>query len=77
MVGRCRSRSVGAPRSKSFEPELVEQTCIITDCAIGVRVRMYRLQHKFFYLTTIDVFSVDAAGAIENTSQVFQPDDRF
>ena len=30
-----------------------------------------------FYLTTIGVFSVDAIGAIENTSQVFQPDDRF
>ena len=30
-----------------------------------------------FYLTTIGVFSVDAMGAIDNTSQVFQPDDRF
>jgi hypothetical protein len=30
-----------------------------------------------FYFTTIGVFSVDAIGAIENTSQVFQPDDRF
>jgi len=30
-----------------------------------------------FHLTTIGVFSVDAIGAIENTSQVFQPDDRF
>jgi hypothetical protein len=29
------------------------------------------------YLTTIGVFSADAIGAIENTSQVFQPDDRF
>lgn len=29
------------------------------------------------YLTTIGAFSVDAVGAIENTSQVFQPDERF
>jgi hypothetical protein len=32
---------------------------------------------QFFYLTTIGVFSVDAMGAMENTSQVFQPDERF
>ena len=30
-----------------------------------------------FYLTTIGAFSAGAVGAIEKTSQVFQPDDGF
>ena len=37
----------------------------------------HRLSLVFFYLTTIGVLSAVPVGAIENTSQVFQPEDRF